>query len=143
MLLLAIDPLASFPYFIKRFLVLSCDVQSPSIGLIRVINSPEWAMLAGCYSTDDRCCQRVRCLSPLNFKLSPVGRELSLVHTCEPGFISGWVNTWVQPRADSQKKLGTHVSIELLQLVSPALRGFFSGFSGFPPSVKSTARPKL
>ena len=33
--------------------------------------------------------------------------------------------------------------VELFQLVSPVLRGFFSGFPGFPPSLKSTPRSKL
>ena len=52
------------------------------------------------------------------------------------GSVAGWVNIWVQSRVNSQ----TWDLCEQIfrELVSPVLRGFFSGFSGFPPSVKST-----
>ena len=69
-----------------------------------------------------------RCLSPLNSKLSPVGRGYSWM-----GDHLGIASCWLS-------------NLELMWaelLISPVLRGFFSGFSGFPPSVKWTPRPKL
>ena len=67
-----------------------------------------------------------RCLSPLNSKLNQIRRGYSWMGD-HVGIASCWFS----------KKLGTHVSRVVVVDLSRVSR-FFSRFSGFPPSAKST-----
>ena len=54
--------------------------------------------------------------------------------------MAGWVTTWVLPRVDSQKKLGTHVNRVVVVGLSRASRVFSPGSPVFLPPQN---QPKL
>ena len=68
--------------------------------------------------------------------------KTSLENTWQPcwtGSITGWVLIWGEPRAVRHRGSGWRISrLPPLRLLRGLSRGFFSGFSRFPPSSKST-----